>query len=152
VAVAGEGEPSLRAALERAAAEWPAEVRIVGPLGAATLHRMVAATDVMVLPHRFQPGGSWQLVAQRYGALPVAHASAGHRDTIVDCDAQAGTGTGILFDEPTVAALLGGVERAIALMRSPRWPALRRRLMRLDLSWERAARRFARLYQGAETI
>jgi starch synthase len=89
-----------------------------------------------------------QLYGQRYGALPVAHATGGLSDTIVDCDAALETGTGFLFDEPDVDAFLGAAQRAIAAHASPRWPALRRRVMRLDLGWDRPARRYDQIYRS----
>jgi starch synthase len=90
-----------------------------------------------------------QLYAQRYGAAPVACHTGGLGDTIVDCDAELETGSGFLFDKPTAAALLGGVQRALAAMTSARWGALRRRMMRLDLGWDRPARRYATVYRAA---
>jgi starch synthase len=83
-----------------------------------------------------------QLYAQRYVTLPVARATGGLVDTVVDCDAKLETGTGFLFEEPTVEALLGATERAIAARTSARWPALVRRVMRLDRGWERPARQY----------
>jgi starch synthase len=101
----------------------------------------------VLIPSRVEPCGALQLQAQRYGSLPVAHATGGLADGIVDCDAPCETGTGFLFDEATPGALIGAVQRAVSAMQTPQWGALRRRVMRLDLSWERPARRYARLYQ-----
>ena len=148
--LAGEGEPRMADRLERLAAEHPAEARFLGAPSEPTLHRLLGAADLLLLPSRTEPCGLLQQYAQRYGALPVAHAVGGLRDTIVDCDARCETGTGFLFDEPTAEALIGATERAMSAMRATRWPALRRRVMRLDLSWERPARRYAKLYQGPE--
>ena len=52
------------------------------------------------------------------------------------------------FDKPSAIALTGAVQRAIAAMTSPRWAALRRRVMRLDLGWDRPARRYAHIYRA----
>ena len=101
------------------------------------MHRIFAGADFVLVPSRYEPCGLVQMYAQRYGALPVAHATGGLVDTIVDCDAKLETGTGFLFDEPTADALLGATERAIAARTLPRWPALVRRVMRLDRGWER---------------
>jgi starch synthase len=144
--IAGEGERALADRLERLAADNPAEVRFLGGPSEPNLHRLMAAADLVLLPARTEPCGVVQQYAQRYGALPVARAVGGLRDTIVDCDAHGETGTGFLFEEPTVDAMVGAVQRAISVMRTSRWPALRRRVMRLDLSWERSARRYAKLY------
>jgi starch synthase len=88
------------------------------------------------------------MYAQRYGALPVAHATGGLCDTILDCDAKLETGTGFLFDSPTVDALVGATERAIAARTLPGWRALIRRVMRLDRGWDRPGRRYEQLYRS----
>jgi starch synthase len=66
----------------------------------------------------------------------------------VDCDAKLETGTGFLFDEPTADALFAATQRALAGTTSPRWGALRRRVMRLDRGWERAARQYEQVYKS----
>jgi starch synthase len=115
----------------------------------AIVHRLLAAADIVIVPSRYEPCGLVQLYAQRYGAIPVACRTGGLADTIVDCDAALETGSGFLYDKPTVTALVGGVQRALAAMTSPRWGALRRRVMRLDLGWDRPARRYAAIYRAA---
>jgi starch synthase len=80
--------------------------------------------------------------------VPVAHATGGLVDTIVDCDAKLETGTGFLFDEPTADALYGSVQRALSAYASPHWASLRRRIMRLDRGWERAARMYEQAYKS----
>jgi starch synthase len=102
----------------------------------------------MLVPSRHEPCGLVQMYAQRYGAPPVARATGGLVDTIVDCDAKLETGTGFLFSDATVEALLGGIERALAARGLSRWPALVRRVMRLDRGWDRAARRYDHVYRG----
>ncbi len=74
-------------------------------LTAATVRRAYAAADVAVFAPRHCPCGQSQLVAARYGAIPVARAVGGMCDTIVDADAALETGTGFLFDEESEAAL-----------------------------------------------
>jgi len=66
----------------------------------------------------------------------------------VDCDASLETGTGFLFDEPTVQGTIGAIQRALAAFASARWPALRRRVMRLDVGWDRSAHRYEQLYRS----
>ncbi len=149
VVIGGEGDDKLTASIDQAAANLPGDATYLGPVSEPLSHRLVAAADAVLVPSRSEPCGQLQLQAQRYGALPIAHAVGGLKDTVVDADAHGETGTGFLFDEPTAAGLTGAVSRAVAAMRVPSWAALRRRAMRLDLSWERPARRYARLYQAS---
>ena len=145
--IAGDGDPELVDVLAQAAGEASPDARFLGRVSEPTAHRLLSAADAIVVPSRFEPCGLVQLYAQRYGAVPIAHGVGGLRDTIVDCDAKLASGTGFLFDEPTATALVGAVQRAVAGMRTPGWGALRRRVMRLDRSWERPARRYQQLYR-----
>lgn len=149
VAIAGTGEPSLVAKLQAAVAKAPERAAYLGAVPEPIIHRLFAAADVVLVPSRYEPCGLVQLYAQRYGAVPVASRTGGLSDTIVDCDAALETGSGFLCDKPSAPALVAGVQRALAAMTSPRWAALRRRVMRLDLGWDRPARRYAHVYRAA---
>jgi starch synthase len=147
VVIAGTGDPGLMARLERALAKTRERSAYLGAVADVTIHRLLAAADIVVVPSRFEPCGLVQLYAQRYGAIPVVSRTGGLVDTVIDCDAELETGTGFVFDEPTVPSLVGGVQRALAAMSSERWGALRHRVMRLDLGWDRPARRYAHVYR-----
>jgi starch synthase len=148
VVIAGDGDPAIVAAIEHAVARSNDRAVFARAASEPLAHRVFAGADFVLVPSRFEPCGLVQMYAQRYGALPVAHATGGLVDTIVDCDAKLETGTGFHFGEPTAEALLGAIERAIAARSLPRWPALVRRVMRLDRGWEGPARRYEQLYRG----
>jgi starch synthase len=148
IVVAGDGEPLLVAAVEAAVAKSHGRAVFVRAASEPLVHRIFSAADVVLVPSRFEPCGLVQMYAQRYGAMPVARATGGLSDTIVDCDAKLETGTGFLFDEDSVEALVGATERAIAARALPRFGGLVRRAMRLDRGWERPARRYEQLYRS----
>jgi starch synthase len=148
VVIAGSGDPALMAKLEAAVSKSPERAAYLGAVSETMVHRVLAAADIFVVPSRYEPCGLVQLYAQRYGAVPVACRTGGLVDTIVDCDAALETGTGFLYDKATGPALVGGVQRAIGAVTSPRWGALRRRIMRLDLGWDRPARRYVHVYRS----
>jgi len=149
VAVAGRGDPELEEAFARERSERQGDVAFAESPDEMFLRRLNAAADFVLIPSRYEPCGTRQLVAQRYGALPIARAAGGLCDTVVDVDAELETGTGFLFDGDDPAELVGAVERAISAYVSPAWPRLRRRVMRLDLSWDRPARRYVQIYRDA---
>jgi starch synthase len=149
VVVCGDGDDALAAALSDAAKKSDGRAAFVRAASEQVVHRAFAAADLVLVPSRFEPCGLVQLYAHRYGALPVARATGGLVDTVVDCDAKLETGTGFLFQEDTVDALLGATERGIAAHASQRWPQLVRRVMRLDRGWERPARQYEQLYRAA---
>jgi len=83
----------------------------------------------------------------KYGAVPVVRATGGLDDTIEEFDPATGTGTGLKFDEPTPAALVGAVRRAVGVYgRKTAWAQVLRNAMAADFSWDRSARRYAELY------
>jgi starch synthase len=148
VVMAGDGDADLVERATRATEALSDQARFVRAAPEAQVHRLFAGADIVLVPSRFEPCGLVQLYGQRYGALPVAHATGGLCDTIVDADAALETGTGFLFREPDADQLLGATQRAIAAHASPRWAALRRRVMRLDLGWDRPARRYDQIYRS----
>jgi starch synthase len=151
VIVAGDGDASLVSAVEAAVAKSHGRAAFARAASEGLVHRIFAAADLVLVPSRYEPCGLVQMYAQRYGALPVVHATGGLCDTVVDCDAKLETGTGFLFDSPTVESLVGAAERAIAAKSHARWPALVRRAMRLDRSWDRPARRYEQVYRSLGT-
>jgi starch synthase len=148
VAIAGDGSPAFVSAVEGAVAKAHGRAAFARAASEALVHRIFAGADLVLVPSRYEPCGLVQMYGQRYGALPVGRATGGLVDTVVDCDAKLETGTGFLFDPPTADALLGAVERGIAARVLPGWPALVRRVMRLDRGWEGPARRYDQLYRS----
>lgn len=147
VVVAGQGQATLAKRLASAKSRHADRYAFLEHPDEALVHRIYAAADIVLVPSRHEPCGVSQLVAQRYGAAPVAHATGGIVDTVVDCDAHLETGSGFLFDEDTTQALSGALGRALAGCKVPAWGALRRRMMRLDLGWDRPARRYLQVFR-----
>jgi starch synthase len=141
IALLGEGEASIAAALHAAARRWPGRVCFAKGWDDALARRLYAGADAIVVPSRFEPCGLVQLLAQRYGALPIAHRVGGLQDTIEDGE------TGILFAPLSADALVDATLRGAALI-AGRGPALVRRLLAQDVSWRRPAARWERLLAG----
>ena len=141
LALLGDGDPELAERLRAASARHPRRVSLHVGWDDRRARRLFAGADAVLIPSRFEPCGLVQLVAQRYGTLPVAHRVGGLADTIVDRE------SGILFAPLSAAALVAAVDRAAALAaeRSPR--ALRRSLMELDVSWAGPAARWETLLE-----
>ncbi|HVU05378.1 MAG TPA: glycogen/starch synthase [Polyangiaceae bacterium] len=137
----------IQAAFEALGKEFSGRLGVEVTADESRVRRATAGADFMLLPTPYEPNGVLSRVAQRYGALPIARAAGAHVDTIVDADAELETGTGFLFDEWSAPALAGAVARAISAYAAPRFPMLRRRVMRLDLSFDRAARRYVQVYK-----
>jgi starch synthase len=148
--VAGTGNAALAHELRAASDERPEVLAFLEENDEELVRRLNAAADLALVPARYSPDALSAKVAQRYGALPVAHATGGLVDAVVDCDAELETGTGFLFDRPDAAGLVAATERALtAYAFEAGFTRLRRRAMRLDLGWDRPARRYAQVYRRA---
>lgn len=113
-------------------------------------HKIYAGSDIFLMPSLFEPCGLGQLIAMRYGTVPVVRRTGGLADTVADCDENGERGDGFVFGEPTSVALGDAVGRALAAYRDAgRWDGLVRRAMRADHSWERSAGEYAELYLTA---
>ncbi|WP_457595914.1 glycogen synthase GlgA [Hydrogenimonas sp.] len=145
LAILGEGEARWHGLLEAAAGCYD-NIHLTFGYDEGLSHRMYAAADFLLMPSRFEPCGLNQMIAMRYGALPVAHSVGGLRDTVHETEARCGRG--ILFDTPDVSALLAAVERALSLYeKRRRYAAWRRFNMACDFSIAQTAKRYADLYR-----
>jgi starch synthase len=148
VVIAGDGDPALMERISRTADDLRGAVAFVRFASEELVHRILAGADAMLLPSRFEPCGLVQMYAQRYGALPIARATGGFVDTIEDHAPGAASGTGFLFEACRADALLGAAARAALAKKSPQWPELVERAMRLDHGWSASARRYDEVYRG----
>ena len=135
------GEREYEAALTAAAARHPGRVACASGFDEQLAHLIEAGADLFLMPSRYEPCGLNQMYSQRYGTPPVARATGGLLDTIMDGE------TGFLFGPPQSAALVGAVKRALeAYGDTRRWRELQRRGMTRDFSWAGPARQYADLY------
>lgn len=147
IVIIGDGDDETVTSVEHHVAKSRGRAVFVRAATEAVVHRAFAAADFVAIPSRYEPCGLVQLYAQRYGALPIAHAVGGLVDTVVDCDASLETGTGFTFDSPTDDALLAATLRALSARELPQFANLVRRVMRADRGWERSARQYEALYR-----
>lgn len=110
------------------------------------LHSAIAGADFALLPSRTTALGDVHLWALRYGALPVAVQDDRSADTLVDCDAALESGNAFLSSASELAATAQRATAAFA--NGAAFEKLRRRVMRTDISWERAARRYEHAYKS----
>jgi starch synthase len=98
---------------------------------------LYAGADGFLMPSRFEPCGTGQMVALRYGTPPIVHAVGGLRDTVIDVDANPDTGTGFVFEGGTAAGLVDACDRFLARFNAggSEWSALLDRGMSVDFDW-----------------
>ena len=113
----------------------------------ALAHRIEAASDIFLMPSRFEPCGLNQMYSLKYGTVPLVREVGGLADTVVDFDPVSGEGTGFVFKEYTADALVSTLERAVATYSRRRvWTKIMKSAMLRDFSWPRSAERYADLY------
>jgi starch synthase len=148
----GAGETTYNEMLARLGSDfgWRARVRI--GYSAAVAQRIYAGSDLFLMPSRFEPCGVGQMIAMRYGALPVVRETGGLADTVTNYDNGSGdSGTGFVFQWEEPDALYHTLVWAIETYRFRRdaWQRMQQRAMQTDFSWTRSAGEYIRLYADA---
>lgn len=148
--VLGTGEEPYHHWLGTMQARYPHAVRAFFTFNEPLARQLYAGSDILLMPSLVEPGGTNQLIAQRYGTLPLVRATGGLADTVQDINHYAGTGTGFVFDAPEMQALYGTMLRATEVYRHPElWQNAVTRAMEADWSWARTALRYDELYRRA---
>lgn len=117
----------------------------------AFAHRAYAAADIFVTPSLFEPCGLTQLIALKYGAIPVVRRTGGLADTIIDVQKDLSTSNGFTFQPPDSAHFTSAVSRALGLFHDKeRWEELMLRGMKQNFSWDRPASQYVSLYTSPQ--
>ncbi len=152
LAVLGSGDPALQARFQRLALRHPGKVAVQIGFDEGLSHQIEAGVDVFAMPSRFEPCGLNQMYSQRYGTLPLVHATGGLLDSVVDWSPTTlknHTATGFIFSPLDPATLLEHCRRAITAYGDQRlWRQLQKNAMKRDFSWEASARQYLDLYQS----
>jgi starch synthase len=146
----GSGESRYEDAWRALAERHPDRVGVRIGFDDALAHLIEGGSDLFLMPSRFEPCGLNQMFSQRYGTVPVVHATGGLRDTVRDAGGPDGEGTGFTFDDYTPAALLGALGRALVTFEDrAAWRRIQQAGMRQDFSWDASAREYVKVYERA---
>lgn len=148
--VLGTGDARLVRGLQGLAARQPGRLAVLDRFDREEARRIYAGADLFLMPSRFEPSGQGQLIAFRYGTIPLVRRTGGLADTVIDADDDRERGNGFCFGPAEPESLIEAARRAIAAFADrPRWAELVRRAMALDFSWQRPAREYVAGYQRA---
>ncbi len=148
--VLGSGDGNIQATLQQLAADFPERVALTFRFDEGFARRIYGGADMMLVPSRYEPCGLVQMIALRYGAVPLVRATGGLCDTVTDCGVDPASGTGFVFDAFTPRALRAALRRALTRFEDRSfWRGMQRRGMALDFSWAAAGRRYQALYRKA---
>ena len=138
----GTGTPTVVRMVERTARKYPGAFAFIHTFDERLGRRIYAGSDVLLVPSKYEPCGLTQMIAMRYGTIPLVRKTGGLADSVVD-----GV-TGYVFDRYLTSALITAMERACAgWQQSKPWGAMVRSAMRQDFSWKRSAREYLNLYK-----
>ncbi|MBI5634585.1 MAG: glycogen synthase GlgA [Nitrospirae bacterium] len=150
ILVLGKGEELYQAALTAKAEEHRGKVYLYIGFEEPFAHRIYAGSDLFLMPSRYEPCGIGQLIAMKYGTIPIVRKTGGLADTIHDYDHLAGRGTGFLFEEYASRALLEAAKRAFCVYADrKKMQELIRQAMEMNFSWEKAAGEYLDVYRKA---
>ena len=148
----GSGDAGLEDRAQAFAAPRAGHVRFLPAFDPELARRIFAGADLILSPSRYEPCGLVQLIAMRYGAVPLVRATGGLQDTVAPYQV-GGKGTGFLFGAAEAQALAEAIRAALEVYPDQRrWLGLQRRGMAQDFSWARFAAAYADLYREADAI
>jgi len=119
-------------------------------------HKIIAGADILLMPSKYEPCGLPQMYAQRYGTVPVVHATGGLRDSVVQYnpfqDTDTGYGTGWKFETADREGVKFGLWNALNTYKNYKdsWKKMMKRCMTTDFSWEKSAQKYVEVFKKAK--
>ena len=148
--VLGMGEGRYFNLFSWAETEYKGRVAARFTMDHALAHRIYAGTDMFLMPSQFEPCGLSQMIAMRYGTVPIVRETGGLRDTVLSYNDFTGEGNGFTFFNYNAHDMLHTIERATDFYRNHPdvWKKLQERGMKGDYSWTHSAKEYIKLYQA----
>lgn len=138
----GSGEESIEEDFRNMARSYPRQYAVRIGYDHALSHRIIAGSDMFLMPSLYEPCGLGQIYALRYGTVPIVRATGGLDDTVDET-------TGFKFKDHTPEQLLKAIRSAVAAWKDQMsWRELMRRGMRKDFSWDASALEYQKLYRS----
>ena len=151
----GSGEEVYQNMLIEFMKKYPKSVRVRIEYNEELAHKIYAGSDIFLMPSLFEPCGISQMIAMRYGTVPVVRKVGGLKDTVIDIAENPEEGTGFVFEEYKPEELLHAMLKAAVYYQmekcdaSKRWSELIKRCMSMDFSWQKSAREYEGIYSSA---
>lgn len=131
--------------------EWKLKGKVSGNIYFSNkrAHKIYAAADAMLVPSRFEPCGLTQLIALRYGTVPIVRETGGLRDTVEPYNIYSDSGTGFSFENYNAHEMLNIINYAkqIYFEERDKWNGIAFRGINKDFSWKSSAEEYSRLYR-----
>jgi starch synthase len=145
--ILGQGREEYHNLLKQAARRYSGQLAVFIEFDEKMSHLVYSGSDMFLMPSRFEPCGLGQLIAMRYGAVPIVRGTGGLVDTVQDLTPDLSQGSGFVFTDYNPGAMLAAIKRALDSYQSEAWPKIIQRIMALDFSWQASAKKYEALYQ-----
>ncbi len=151
VVILGTGDHKYHVLLEKMAKAHPKNTSINLKFDTVLAEKIYAASDLFLIPSRYEPCGLSQMISFKYGSVPVVRATGGLKDSVTEFDPKTREGTGFMFTEYNPESFFAAIKRALTIyQRREVWRTLVKKDMKLDFSWKVSAREYANLYGAIE--
>lgn len=151
IAILGEGEEQYNTQL-KSIVEESDNIHLSFGYDESLSHRMYASADFLLMPSLFEPCGLNQMIAMKYGAIPIVHAVGGLADTVneySEFDAKKAIGFGITFESPSETEFLKAIDQAMKLYTNKtHYNKIVKHNMTCDFSWKESANSYLDLYEN----
>ncbi len=150
LAILGSGDKKYHAAFKTLQERHPGRIGVSHDFNEPLARLIYGGSDMFLMPSLFEPCGLGQLLAMRYGSIPIVRATGGLADTVIDAGRAPKRGTGFVFRAYAPDRLLDAIERALAAYADPdRWIGIQRNALAADFSWQSSAQQYDALYHKA---
>jgi len=148
--ILGKGKEHYHTMLRQAAEKHRHRLVVVIAFDERFARLIYGGCDVFLMPSRFEPCGLGQLIAMRYGAVPIVRHTGGLAETVENLSVDLSSGTGFVFYEYDSRAMKVAIERAVYAYKNKRaWRGVMERIMSQDFSWQASAKKYENLYHRA---
>ena len=148
--VLGTGDWQFETALVEAEKRHPGNFRALITFSGDLANKLYAGSDMFLMPSKFEPCGLSQLIAMRYGSVPIVRETGGLRDTVAPFNPVTAEGTGYTFYSYNAHDMLGAIDRAVGDYHGNRvgFRKLVKNAMKEDFSWNKSAKRYVEIYKS----
>jgi len=152
--VLGTGMEAYHEMFQRIQERFPERMHAFLKFDEALAHRIYAGADMFLMPSRVEPCGLGQMIAMRYGCVPLVRSTGGLADTVIDYTSNKDEGNGFTFSDYSVDACEDMLERALEVYREEKtaWRSIQERGMKRDSSWTASAKKYVELYKHATKL